>query len=73
MSSELLSLDQFIRIMIETGVLIIIGTMYLFITHEFSYMNILITVSLYFIWAVSVSILSNISIALSVPLAIDET
>jgi hypothetical protein len=73
MSSELLSLDQFIRIMIETGVLIIIGTMYLLITHEFSYMNILITVSLYFIWAISVNILSNISISLSIPLAIDDT
>jgi hypothetical protein len=36
-------------------------------------MNILITVSLYFIWAISVNILSNISISLSIPLAIDDT
>jgi len=69
-STSILTFDQGIILMIETGLFLIFYYIYhMFFGSKFPFTGVMFTTLLFALWILSVTVFSNIALALSVPLA----
>ena len=69
-STSILTFDQGIVLLIETGLFLIFYYIYhLFFGDKMPFTSIFLTALMFALWALSVTVFSNVALAMSVPLA----
>ena len=69
-STNILTFDQGIILLIETGLFLVFYYIYhLFTGGNFPFTSVMLTTLLFALWILSVTVFSNIALAMSVPLA----